>query len=85
MMGKYPDLPIQKGILTKNYKQKPGRKRFFPAQVCFKKSGFSVTPVQTYHGSADMAALREANAFMVVEGNVTSLKKGSEVEFIFFV
>ncbi|MDI6752206.1 MAG: molybdopterin molybdotransferase MoeA [bacterium] len=82
MMGRRPDLDIQKGRLTVDYHQKPGRKQFFPVKAIFDE-GWLVTPIKDYHGSADLASLSEANGFMIADSETSHLPKGANVEFIY--
>ncbi|MFH0774047.1 MAG: gephyrin-like molybdotransferase Glp [bacterium] len=81
MMGKEPKLHIQKGRLTEDYHQKPGRKQFSPVKATFDE-GWIITPIRNYHGSGDLASLREANGFMIAGDEISHLSKDAEVEFI---
>ncbi|MBU1598640.1 molybdopterin molybdotransferase MoeA [bacterium] len=81
MMAKVPSLNIQKGRLTEDYHQKPGRKQFFPIKAIFDER-WLIGPVKGYHGSGDLASLRSANGFMIVEAERADLPKDTEVEFI---
>ena len=83
MMGKKPNLNIQRGRLTADYHQKPGRKQFFPVKAIFNE-GWLITPIKDYHGSADLASLKEANGFMITGGEISHLPKDAEVEFILY-
>lgn len=83
MIGKMPQLNIYRGILREEFKQKPGkRKHFIPAKVFTKGGQFHIFPIKGYHGSADIASLSLANAFMIVEGTIPMLKKNSRVKII---
>ncbi|NOX96940.1 MAG: molybdopterin molybdotransferase MoeA [Nitrospirae bacterium] len=82
MMGKTPPLHICRGRLKEDFRQKPGRKHFVPAKVLEEKGQLHVYPVKKYHGSADIASLSQANAFMAIEGKFSFLKKDSLVEII---
>lgn len=83
MMGKTPQFNIHRGILEENFRQKPDRrKHFIPVKVFLKEKQPHVFPIKGYHGSADIASLSLANAFMIVEGTVSFLKKNSQVEII---
>ena len=82
MMGKTASPNICRGRLKENFSHKPGRKHFVPAKVLEQKGQLHVYPVKKYHGSADIASLSQANAFMVVEGKLSFLKKNSLVEVI---
>jgi molybdopterin molybdotransferase len=84
MMGKDVSLGICKGILMSDFHRKSGRKRFVPASTRMRGNTREVFPVATYHGSADMAALISADSFMIVDKNLSSLSKGSEVDILPF-
>jgi len=88
-MGKKPDLNIRRGILKEDFKQIPGRKHFVPAKVIDKldnpadKRGLlKVYPVRGYHGSADIFSLSQANAFMIIDENVSLLRRNRWVNLI---
>jgi molybdopterin molybdotransferase len=51
------------GRLTRDYRHRPGLRRFLPAKV---GNTGEVTPI-TWTGSSDIASLTRANAFMVVD------------------
>lgn len=82
MMGKTPHLNIRRGRLKEDFRQKPGRKHFVPAKVLEREGQLHIYPVKKYHGSADMPSLSQANAFMIVEGKLSFLKRDSWVEVI---
>ena len=82
MSGKTPDPGFRKGILKDDFSHKPGRKHFYPARIVEKNGKYSVYPVKGYSGSADIYSLKKANAFMIVDGKIKSLKKGITVEFL---
>jgi len=83
MIGKKISLEIVKGIIKTDFRQKPGkRKHFLPVDVKMKHNERQIFPVKTYHGSADIASLLPANGFMVVDADVSFLKKNSKVDII---
>jgi molybdopterin molybdotransferase len=82
MMGKEPRLEILPAILGADFKHKPGRKHFVPARVSEKTGALQVEPVSSYHGSADIASVAKANAFMIVDGDVSLVKRNSTVEVL---
>lgn len=82
MLGKSPNLNICKARLREDFRQKPGRKHFIPAQVQERKYRLDVFPVKNYHGSADIISLSQANAFMIIEEDVSFLKKNTKVEVV---
>lgn len=82
MMGIKPVLNVKRGTLMQSYYHKPGRKHFVPAHVSERGGRLKVYPVRGYHGSADMASLAQANAFMVIEGNISGLRRHSRVEVV---
>jgi len=84
MMGKTPELRFRTGILKDDFRQKPGRKHFVPARVFEEKGTLLVSPVAGYSGSADIASVSKACAFMVVDGSVSSLRRGDAVEVLFW-
>ncbi|MBT9132574.1 MAG: Molybdopterin molybdenumtransferase [Syntrophomonadaceae bacterium] len=84
MMGKDASCSICKGILMSDFHGRGGRKRFLPVSTRMRGNIREVFPVTTYHGSADMAALVRADSFMIVERELLSLKKGSEVDILAF-
>ncbi len=75
------NLEIKTGIIKKEFRQKPGRKHFVLAKVVQSKNAYYVSPLPG-HGSADIAALSAADAFMLVDGAISKIKQKSEVEFI---
>lgn len=72
---------FKEGILKKGFRVKAGRKKFVLAKVEERSGFFYVAPVVD-HGSADTMALSRADAFMIVEGDVIDVKKGSKLKFI---
>ncbi len=83
MIGRETSLKIVKGILKTDFRQKPGkRKHFLPVHIKRKEKQNEIFPVKTYHGSADIASLLPANGFMVVDADISFLKKNSEVNVI---
>jgi molybdopterin molybdotransferase len=72
---------FRKGILDEGFCQKRGRKHFILAKISKKNGDWHVSPIGS-HGSADILALSRANAFMVVDKNVSWVKTKSKVEFI---
>ena len=82
-MGKDVSLKIVKGILKRDFRQKPGkRKHFLPVYAKMKDTKRKIFPVKTYHGSADIASLLGANGFMMVDAGISFLKKNSMVNVI---
>lgn len=59
-----PQLPLAQAILTQDFRQRPGLRRFLPAWL--DGEGGRVTPVP-WHGSGDLAALVHSNCFLVTE------------------
>jgi len=82
MSGKPPVPEFSKGILKNNFGQNSGRKHFYPAEIAGKNGKNFIYPVKGYSGSADIYSLKKANAFMIVDGKIKSLKKGKTVEFL---
>jgi len=82
MSGRQAGLFIRRGRLMQDFKQRPGRKHFVPAKAVDKAGKLCVFPVKGYHGSADMASVSRANAFMIIDGRFSFLKKGSRVEVV---
>jgi len=82
MMGNKAKLDIRRGVLETDFKQRPGKKHFVPARVYEENGALRVEPVPSYHGSADIASVTRANAFMIVEGDVSLVKKNSAVEVL---
>ncbi|MFC1454002.1 gephyrin-like molybdotransferase Glp [Verrucomicrobiota bacterium] len=81
MIGKDAGLPqAERGILRVDFRQKPGRKHFVPARAHRENGTLMVAPVSSYHGSADIASVVKANAFMIVDGDISFVKKGEAVE-----
>jgi len=74
-------LEIKTGIIKNEFRQKPGRKHFVLAKVVHSKNTCYLYPLPG-HGSADIAALSAADAFMLVDGEISQIKPGSKVEFI---
>jgi len=65
-MGKSARLNIRQGKLKRDFRQKPGRKNFVPSKVLVR----------------GIAALSGANAFMLVDGKLSFLKKNTRVNVI---
>jgi molybdopterin molybdotransferase len=84
MMGKDASSNICKGILMSDFHRRKGRKRFVPVSTKMRGNIREVFPITTYHGSADMIALTNADSFMIMERELSSLKKGSEVDILVF-
>ncbi|MDB4349322.1 molybdopterin molybdotransferase MoeA [Omnitrophica bacterium] len=83
MMGRMPYQNINEGVLQEGFRQRyTERKHFVPVKASGEKGRIRILPVKGYHGSADIASLSLANAFMVVESKVSFLKKGSRVKII---
>jgi molybdopterin molybdotransferase len=81
MMGlKNNGLDLKKGIMEASYKKKSGRKQFVLVNVDKKSGKYFLTP-RCSHGSGDILSLSRADGIMVVEKDVTELKKKSEVFF----
>jgi molybdopterin molybdotransferase len=59
-----PMLPLLQSRLSKDFNQKTGLTRFFPARLS--SNGSEITPVG-WQGSGDVAALTRSNAFLVTE------------------
>ena len=70
-----------KGILAKDFKQKPGRCHFVLAKIKRIDNEFYLYPVSS-HGSADILAGTNADGFMKVDGRYTFVKKGQPLECI---
>ncbi|MFH1995797.1 MAG: gephyrin-like molybdotransferase Glp [Candidatus Omnitrophota bacterium] len=82
MMRKKPFLRTVRGVLKDDFKQKPGRKHFVPVAAVCTKDRVEVIPVKGYHGSADIASLSRANAFMIIDGSLSFVKKNTPVDVI---
>lgn len=84
MMGRKPYGPrFEEGIIDKEFRHKPGRKHFVPARLAQRAHRYYVTPLES-HGSADIFTLSRADAFMVVDADISVVKKSSIVRFIQF-
>ena len=70
-----------RGELTAEVRQKPGRKFFKPARVCWKSDRFLVEPIET-RGSADLVAFSPANALLIMEADASVLKAGTPVDVL---
>jgi len=82
IMGMKPQLTWETGTMIEDYTNKPGRKNFIPA---FSKKTLETTevfPVKSYHGSGHIAALTKANSFMILEKDVTYVKKNTHVNIL---
>ena len=82
MMGREFTLPIAQGILQQEFRRKPGRKHFVPVTLRKNSAGYEVFLTKGYSGSADIASLAGANAFMIVDGSVSLVKKRSTVDVL---
>lgn len=82
MMGRDDCNPeIKTGIIKNEFRQKPGRKHFVLSKLVRSKNTDYLYPIPG-HGSADIAALSAADAFMLVDGEASEIKPNSKVEFI---
>ena len=69
--------------LTRDYRHKPGLRRFLPAMVAAGQSGGGeLTPI-AWTGSSDIASLTRANAFMVVDPEREAWKAGDLMPVLF--
>lgn len=74
------DLRMPRLRLTSDFHHKSGLTRFLPARV--NEDATEVTPIP-WQGSSDVAALARANAFLVVDSERESWRKGDEMGVIF--
>ena len=77
----YPE--FKSGILTKEFKQRSGRRNFFPATIEKDKDQYFITPVNS-NGSADIMSLSKADGFLIAHEDVSVIKEGEVIEFILF-
>jgi len=82
MMGYKKYRPVFKdGIMNREFRLKPGRKKFVLSSVSKKANHYYLFPVVSC-GSSDTMALSRADGFMSVDGSRETVKKGSKVKFI---
>ena len=73
--------PRGKGVLTGPVRKKAGRRLFTPAMVESGSGGATrVVPVEC-HGSADLVAVRNSNAYLTLTAEATAAEAGDEVEY----
>ncbi len=72
-----PKLPLTWAMLTRDFRHKPGLRRFLPA---FVEDG-AVTPVG-WTGSSDVPALARANAFLVANPEIPEYKQGAYIQVL---
>jgi molybdopterin molybdotransferase len=78
MAGFDEPLRLLPGTLSGRVKKKAGRRLFAPARV--EAGSATVVPVEC-HGSADLVALRNANALLTLPVEVTVAEEGDEVMY----
>ncbi|MDA3884215.1 MAG: molybdopterin molybdotransferase MoeA [Candidatus Delongbacteria bacterium] len=77
----YPE--FRTGTMTKEFKQRPGRRNFFPATIEKNNDKYFITPVNS-NGSADIMSLSKADGFLIAHENASVIKEGETTEFILF-
>ena len=77
----YPE--FKSGTLTKEFRQRSGRRNFFPATIEKKKDQYFITPVNS-NGSADIMSLSKADGFLIAHEGISMIKEGEETKFILF-
>ncbi|MDA3839120.1 MAG: molybdopterin molybdotransferase MoeA [Candidatus Delongbacteria bacterium] len=77
----YPE--FKTGTLTKEFRQRSGRRNFFPATIKKNKDEYLITPVNS-NGSADIMSLSKADGFLIAHEDLSVLKEGETTEFILF-
>ncbi|MBN2790421.1 MAG: molybdopterin molybdotransferase MoeA [Candidatus Delongbacteria bacterium] len=84
MMNYDPVLPVfETGFMTEEFKQRPGRKNFFPAVINEDDDQFFITPVKS-NGSADILSLAKANGFLIADEEISVINVGEETQFLRF-
>ena len=76
------DLPprFRPGRITENISNKPGRRAFKPCRIEVEEATNRVVPIP-YHGSADIAASADADAFFTLPEDCAGVKAGDLVEY----
>lgn len=69
------------GLIDREFNTKTERKHFVLVKITKNKNHCYLTPIFS-HGSADILALSKADGFMVVDGNISTIKKNSKIQFI---
>ncbi|NOR45078.1 MAG: hypothetical protein GQ534_05770 [Candidatus Delongbacteria bacterium] len=77
----YPE--FKSGILTKEFRQRSGRRNFFPATIEKNNDQYFITPVDS-NGSADIMSLSKADGFLIAHEDISVIKEGETTEFILF-
>lgn len=72
-------LPLLRSRLTREFRHKTGLTRFLPARLS--ADGSEVTP-QPWHGSGDVAALAQANAFLVADSDREAWAAGEDIRVL---
>ena len=81
MMGYTVKEPVVfEGLTSALLHSDTNRKHFIPARICKKGGDFLLTPVSS-HGSADILALSNADAFLMLEEG-SDIKQGAKVKFV---
>jgi molybdopterin molybdotransferase len=71
-------LPFLKATLAEPMKEKPGMTHFLPASIQWLNGGAQVRPLP-WKGSGDTVAMANANCFLVVASDVSTLAAGESV------
>jgi molybdopterin molybdotransferase len=73
-------LPLLEATLAETIKEKPGLTHFLPAQLAW-RDAVEVRPVR-WQGSGDIAALSQANCFLVVPADRQDIPAGEKVSVL---
>ena len=82
--GEFSLPSIQKAVLTNSIGHRGPRPSYYPSRVDYgqRENGFPTVEALPWRGSADLAALTNANAFMVQPAGDYLYEPGTEVEVI---
>lgn len=74
-------LPLLSATLAEPMNEKPGLTHFLPARIEWTQGQAAVTPLH-WQGSGDIAALAQANCFLVIPSNRDRLAAGEPVQVL---
>lgn len=82
MMGySEPSLSFEQGFITKDFCKKGDRKLFSPIKISKDNSKYYLEPLSS-HGSADIYTLAQADGAMMIDENISCVRKNSQTLFI---
>jgi molybdopterin molybdotransferase len=74
-------LPLLQAVLAQSMHEKPGLAHFLPARIEWRTATPEVKPLP-WQGSGDIAALAQANCFLVVEAEKEKMDAGEQISVL---